>query len=256
VALTEIFRQAETSDIVVAAHATHRGEIPVAKLDKDFDFNLIECHDEEQIQQIIVQTSVKLFAKQENFQVLSPRHGGVLGVTTLNQKLRSRLNPMARGLSEMRLGSEIIREDDRVMVVKNNYDLGIYNGDVGKVSRIDKKARQIEIKLHGPPVLHVRLDFKDAPTHLRLAYCMTVHKSQGQEYDVIVMPMVRSFGGQLQRNLFYTAITRAKERVLLVGQREAMVRAVQNNREDVRNTLFKERLLSVFQGGSQGGHTA
>jgi len=250
VALTEIYRQEETSDIVIAAHATHRGEIPECKAGKGSDFVFIETHDEDAILDILIRLVDKLYAKRKNFQVLSPRHAGTLGVTNLNQRLREILNPKQPGLQEMRLGSEVVREDDRVMVIRNNYDKGIFNGDVGKVARLDRKAREVEIKLHGPPVVHVRLSFKDAPRHLRLAYTVTVHKSQGQEYDTIVLPLVKGFGHQLQRNLFYTAITRAKKQVVLIGHREAMVRAVMNNKEDVRNTLFQDRLLRQLEGGS------
>lgn len=176
VSLTEIFRQEETSDIVVAAHSTFKGEVPECGTRKGSDFVLIEARDEDDILEITTRLVERLYAKRENFQVLSPRHAGTLGVTNLNQRLRGILNPKTPGLQEMRLGSEVLREDDRMMVVKNNYKLGIYNGDVGKVVRIDRKAREIEIKLHGPPVLHVRIPFKEASGHLRLAYCVTVHK--------------------------------------------------------------------------------
>ena len=244
--LTEIFRQEETSGIVLAAHATFRGEVPTYGRTKDSDFVLLESSDEERILEIVVQLATKLYTLRENFQVLSPKHAGVLGVTNLNQRLRTILNPGAPGLQEIRLGSEVLREDDRVMVVKNNYDKNIFNGDVGKVVRIDRKAQLVEVKLHGPPVVHVQLAFKDAPKFLRLAYAVTVHKSQGQEYDIILMPMVKSFYHQLQRNLFYTAITRAKKRVFLVGQHEALTRAVYNSQEDVRNTLLPDRLAISF----------
>ena len=139
----------------------------------------------------------------------------------------------------------MIREDDRVMVVQNNYDLEIFNGDVGKVSRINRKTKEIEIKLHGPPVQYVPIPFKDAADYLRLAYVTTVHKMQGQEADNIILPIMNSFQNQLQRNLLYTAITRAKKRVILVGQYEAMVRAIQNAHTDARNTLFLDRLLNT-----------
>jgi exodeoxyribonuclease V alpha subunit len=257
--LTEIFRQEETSDIVIAAHKTFRGIVPETGTiqDSNSDFVLHEESDEDAVLAFVVRTVAKLFEKRRNFQVLSPRHAGTLGVTNLNQRLRTVLNPQSPGLQEMRLGSEIIREDDRVMVVKNRYrrmkdgeDTSIFNGDVGKVARLDRKAQEVEIKLHGPPVTHVRIPYKDAPTYLRLAYCVTCHKSQGQEFDVIVMPLVKGFAHQLQRNLFYTAITRAKKQVILVGQRAALEQAVHNNREDVRNTLFPDRLRLVFVGGS------
>jgi exodeoxyribonuclease V alpha subunit len=250
VSLTEIFRQEETSDIVVAAHAVHRGEIPLCGRGKDSDFIFLDMASEEDILKTLVSLVSKLYEKRGNFQVLSPRHAGTLGVTNLNQHLREALNPKTLGLSEMRLGSEVVREGDRVMVVKNNYDLGIFNGDVGKISRLDRKASEVILKLHGPPVLQIQIPFRTASTYLRLAYCMTVHKSQGQEYDIIVLPVVNSYGHQLQRNLFYTAITRARKRVILLGHRPAMAQAVFNNKEDVRNTLFPERLDLAFAGDS------
>ena len=165
----------------------------------------------------------------------------------MNQKLRLALNPSVAGIGELRLGDAIVREGDRIMVVKNDYNTGVYNGDVGKVSRIDKKAKQVELKIFQgerlPPNM-VRYAFKDAPRAIRLAYAQTVHKSQGQEYDVIVLPLVPSFGRQLQRNLLYTAITRAKKKVFLVGSLPSLAKAVANNKAQQRNSS-----LSVLLAG-------
>jgi exodeoxyribonuclease V alpha subunit len=166
-----------------------------------------------------------------------------VGVTTLNARLRELLNPKQASLHEMRIGGDVLREEDRIMIVRNDYKLEVFNGDVGKVVTIDKKKKEIEIKIHGPPVMHFWIPFEKAPSLLRLAYAVTVHKSQGQEYDVILMPVVNSFGHQLQRNLLYTAITRAKKRVILVGTKAALIRAVMNERESARNTLLMQRLL-------------
>jgi len=130
--------------------------------------------------------------------------------------------------------------------VQNNYQLGVYNGDFGKVARLDRALRIVDIKVHGPIPTLVHFPLKEASSCLRLAYAVTVHKMQGQEAGTIVMPLVKSFQHQLQRNLLYTAITRARERVILVGHREALVKAVFNDRPDVRNTLFLERLQKVF----------
>ena len=241
VALTEIFRQAETSPIILAAHHIHHGIVPDAP--KNSDFALHEFHEESEIAQKIVNSAVTLFEKRINFQVLSPRHGGVLGVTSLNSRLREVLNPKQPSLQEVKLGTDVLREGDRIMVVKNDYKLGIYNGDVGKIESIDKRNKVVEIKIHGPPIMLVKVPFKQAQTLLRLAYAVTVHKMQGQEADVIILPLVNSFGHQLQRNLFYTAVTRARKRVVMLGQTQAMERAVKNDREGARNTLFLHRLL-------------
>lgn len=249
VSLTEIFRQADTSQIIVAAHSISRGEVPFTEDDVRKDFVLISARTEEQVMEIIVRTATQLYEAHSNFQVMSPRHSGPVGVTNLNAKLREPLNPKKPGLLEMRLGSEIIREGDRVMVVKNNYDLDIFNGDVGKVQRLDRKDKVITVKIHGPPIQYVNIPFKDAAEYLRLAYCSTVHKMQGNETDIVVMPLVTGFHLQLQRNILYTAITRAKKRAILVGHHEALVRSVRNNNPDERNTLFLDRLRKLVQTG-------
>ena len=207
------------------------------------DFTFVEVRDESKVLETITAAVEKLYDRKANFQVLSPRHGGTLGVTNLNLRIRELLNPKTPALREMRLGSEMVREGDRVMVSKNNYRYEIFNGDVGKIVGLDPKQKYVRIKIHGPPVMEVQMTFKDAPSHLRMAYCMTVHKSQGQEYDVILMPWVSSFRHQLQRNLLYTAITRAKKKVILVGHPEAMKKAVDNNRVNARNTLFPDRIV-------------
>ena len=250
--LTEIFRQEGTSGIVAAAHAVHNGHPPESD-GKDFIF--ISADDDDQASQTIVEIAKRLYAKRLNFQVLSPRHGGDVGVTALNQRLRLALNPSVAGIGELRLGGAVVREGDRIMVVKNDYQMGVYNGDVGKVSRIDKKAKQIELKIfQGPQIAPrlVRYPFKDASRIVRLAYAQTVHKSQGQEYDVIVLPVLNSFGRQLQRNLFYTAVTRAKEKVFLVGSWRAVGKAVTNNKAQQRNTLLAPRLAGVCKSRPSG----
>jgi exodeoxyribonuclease V alpha subunit len=240
ISLTEIFRQSDTSGIVIAAHDIHKGVVPVSD---GKDFVLVEATEEDAASAVILKVAQRLYEARANFQVLSPRHAGSAGVTNLNQRLRSLLNPGNSGLTEVRMGTETVREDDRVMVVKNDYNLDVYNGDVGKVSRIDRKAREIEVLLYNEvPARRVRFTFSDATAKLRLAYAQTIHKSQGQEYDIIVVPVLSSFGLQLQRNLFYTAITRAKKKAILVGTYLAFSRAIANDRSDRRNTLFSLRL--------------
>lgn len=246
--LVTIFRQEGTSGIVMAAHAVHAGKTPDTT---GADFILMHAANEDDASDIITKIAQNLYSKRKNFQVLSPRHAGNAGVTALNQRLRLALNPSVSGLSEMRLGGSIVREGDRIMVVKNDYELGVYNGDVGKVSRIDRRAKEVELKIFEGPGLPSRMvsyPFKDATRAIRLAYAQTVHKSQGQEYDFIVLPILMSFGQQLQRNLFYTAITRAKKKVFLVGVMPAIQKAVENNQAERRNTLLDKRLMDLVGG--------
>jgi len=240
--LTEIFRQDEVSGIVTAAHAIFHGRIP----ETSKDFQLAEVSSEEKGLETILKLAERLYADRENFQILSPRHAGPLGVTNLNSHLRALLNAKESGQYEIKLGGDTIREEDRIMVIRNdyNYKQPIYNGDVGKVSRVDRKAKVVEIKIFGDVPLVVPIPFAKVPRTIRLAYACTIHKAQGLEYDNIVMPIVDSFKHQLQRNLLYTAVTRARKKVILVGTSSALAKAVANDREDLRNTLFVDRLLN------------
>ena len=241
--LTEIFRQEDTSDIVFAAHAVHRGDVPHAGTSGDFV--LLPMGSEQEIHDTILRIAQGLLAKRAEFQVLSPRHGGNVGVTKLNESLRALLNPQQIGLDEVRIGKDVIRVHDRIMVIKNNYKYGVFNGDVGKVSSINKKSKEVTIQIYGDPPLLISLTFQESRRLLRMAYACTVHKAQGLEYDVIVMPVVGSFYHQLQRNLYYTAITRARKKVILVGAHQAFSKAVHNAKEDERNTLFLDRILGA-----------
>ena len=244
--LDKIFRQQETSGIVLAAHATHRGKSPSFS----GDFALVGAQTEEDARELILQIAARFYEKRANFQVLSPRHAGDAGVTSLNEGLRMALNPPKSGHAEMRFGGGLVREGDRVMVVRNDYNKGVFNGDVGKIDRIDRKSKEVTLKIFegdGRPPNLVRYSFKQISKAIRLSYAQTVHKSQGQEYDVIVLPVLRSFGQQLQRNLFYTAITRAKKRVVLVGEESAIRKAVENDRAQERNTLLSARLRASIE---------
>lgn len=240
--LHEIFRQEGTSGIVLAAHAIHAGSYPDMSRP---DFALLPAEDEGEASSIIVKVARRLFQKKSNFQILSPRHAGDAGVTNLNEILRVTINPPTPGRAERNLAGSVVREGDRIMVVKNDYNHGVYNGDVGKVHRINHQTKELDIHVFsepGEPRQEIRYDLKKGSPPIRLAYAQTVHKSQGQEYDVIVVPMLKTFGWQLQRNLLYTAITRAKQRVIIVGESGAVAKAVRNDRANKRNTLLSRRL--------------
>jgi exodeoxyribonuclease V alpha subunit len=242
VKLTQIFRQENTSGIVYAAHAIHKGDVP----ETDPDFRLVPLASEDDVLEAVLRISEKFYKARVNFQVLSPRHAGTVGVTNLNLRLRDLLNPQVPGAHEVRIGDAVIREGDRIMVVKNDYRLDVFNGDVGKVAKIDLERQEIEIKIFGEPPLQIMMKFKEAVNLIRLAYACTVHKSQGLEYGRVVMPLVTGFRHQLQRNLLYTAITRAKRQVILIGHHEALGMAVANAKEDERMTLFLDRLAPLI----------
>jgi exodeoxyribonuclease V alpha subunit len=162
---------------------------------------------------------------------MSPTHHGVLGVTNLNRELRTVLNPNALGLRAMKVGNDEVRVGDRVMFTKNDYDLEVFNGDVGVVHHVG--GSDLEVIIKGNKSQIVSIPAERVGNLLRLAYATTVHKAQGQEYNTIIMPMSLDYGSNLlQRPLLYTAVTRAKEKVYLVGEKEAVAVSVSNVSSD------------------------
>jgi exodeoxyribonuclease V alpha subunit len=239
VRLTQIFRQAEQSDIVQASHRVKRGEaLSLEGRPPTSDFQFVNCTNESVLTDLIVQMAVKLKSRDANFQVLSPKYDGITGVTNLNDRLREALNPEA-GQPEWRAGKIQMRVGDRVMITKNDYDLNVYNGDMGKLHAVHRQ--DLVVKIHGVSSgteLYVTLSKTKALEMLRLAYCITVHKSQGSEFDTILMPIVKAHGRMRQRNLFYTAVTRARKKVWLLGDPFSVHQAISNDKVVQRNTVF------------------
>ncbi len=243
VRLTQIHRQAATSKIVLSAHRVNRGELPL--LDRTAsDFQFVPCESEGKIADLIVMMAEKLKGRDATFQVLSPKYAGVTGVDNLNTRLREALNPPDDRKKEWKLGDFHLRVGDRLMVTKNDYRLTIYNGDMGKLH--DVRRNDLVIRIHGVGAsgvdTYVEIPKERAVSILRLAYAITVHKSQGSEYGTVILPVLRSQGRMLQRELFYTAITRAKQKVWLLGSEEAVQIAVANDRRIYRNTVFARAL--------------
>lgn len=248
--LTQIFRQAHTSEIVLASHQIHRGEMPdLRPRPPTSEFQFVHCPDETILADLIVKMAVKLKARDANFQVLAPKYDGVVGVNNLNNLLREALNP-SRGQREWRAGLLHFREGDRLMVIKNDYDKSIYNGDMGKLIRVTKDSLFVRIHGVGAGVvdLEVEIPKSEAVDKLRLAYAITVHKSQGSEFDTVILPLVRAHGRMRQRNLFYTAVTRAKKKCWLLGDPVSVQAAIANDLVVQRNTLFAESVVEALSG--------
>lgn len=237
--LEHVFRQAESSDIVLAAHKIRRGESPLGLPPKEAtEFQFVEVSNEETIAELIVRMARKLKERDANFQVLSPKYEGAVGVDNLNARLRDALNPDV-GQSSCDFLSFNVRVGDRLMVIKNDYKLNVYNGDIGKLLEVHRD--RLSIRIHGigrHPDTVVDIPRDIAPTMLKLAYAVTVHKSQGEEFETVILPLVRGHGRMLQRNLFYTAITRARKKVWLLGEVDAVLKAVANAKVQQRNTVF------------------
>ncbi len=248
VRLTQIFRQAEASDIVKASHRINHGEaLSLEKRPPESDFQFVNCVDEKTLTDLIVKMAVKLKSRDANFQVLSPKYDGITGVTNLNDRLREALNP-DKGQPEWKAGKIHMRIGDRVMVTKNDYDLNVYNGDMGKLHAVNRT--ELVVKIHGASSdsdLYVTMSKTKALEMLRLAYAITVHKSQGSEFDTIILPIVKGHGRMRQRNLFYTAVTRARKKVWLLGDPLSVHQAISNDKVVQRNTVFGRAVRDAVQ---------
>lgn len=249
VRLEKIFRQAQSSRIVQNAHLINKGMMPTLVNPEGTDFFFIRTDDmfQEEIRDAIVKYTCENLPRyynisQEDIQILSPMKKGRTGVNELNLYMQMKLNPEKPGEEYIQNNDIIIRAGDRVMQTRNNYDKNIFNGDVGYVKRIyetEDDGKVTEIDFGGNIV---KLDIYEA-SDLVLAYAMTIHKSQGSEYSIVVMPLTMSNFIMLQRNLLYTGVTRAKKVFVLFGERRAVKYAVDNYVAPNRNTKLKERLL-------------
>lgn len=246
VRLMRIFRQDDKGDIVINSHRIHAGNMIPLEYPADSEFQFVPMASQEAAVKLVVEIAAKLKQRDANFQVLSPMYKGAIGVDRLNEALRERLNP-AKGQTEGKFGPLHVRVGDRLMVVKNDYNLGVYNGDVGKLVAITRFGLHVRIHAEGnTPEQEVTFPKSGVWNILRLAYAITVHKCQGSEFDTIILPIFKSQGLMLQRNLFYTALTRARKRVWLLGEPVAVGRAVDNDRVQLRNTVFGRRVSAGF----------
>jgi exodeoxyribonuclease V alpha subunit len=245
VRLKHIFRQAQESLIVTNAHRINRGEMPQWPLRAGQtpkpDFYFVECAEPEQVLAALketVQTRVKRgwgFDPVDDVQVLTPMHRGSLGAGNLNLELQALLNPHGASLTR---GSRTFRVGDKVMQLRNNYDLEVFNGDIGRVLRVDAVEQQLVVRFDEREVTYEPGDLDE----LVLAYACSIHKSQGSEYPCVVMPLHTQHYVMLQRNLLYTGLTRGRKLVILLGSRRALAMAVKGTGAARRFTSLSERL--------------
>lgn len=237
VRLDTIFRQQEGGRIVTNAHLINSGRLPVVNEDPEFRF--VEIEDEAQgAEKISALYNSELLETGDKFavQVLSPMYKNPCGVDNLNQLIQGRFNPLAEGKGELKGKNVIFRVGDKVMQKHNDYEKGVFNGDIGEIFAIQKDMVYVRY-----PEQDVKYEGQEVD-EITLAYAITVHKSQGSEYHTVIMALVNSHAIMLQRNLFYTAVTRAKRKVILVGSKRAVQTAVQNQRTSRRFTLLIPRL--------------
>ncbi|MBF0413353.1 MAG: ATP-dependent RecD-like DNA helicase [Desulfamplus sp.] len=241
--LTKIFRQAELSPIIINAHCIRNGQMPVlerkTKEDGLSEFYFIENNDPERVVKTITElcsNRIKnAFSHIHEIQVLTPMHKGEAGTINLNQKLQEALNKTSGGVESRGF---VFKTGDKVMHLKNNYEKDVFNGDIGVVNEVVKSENRIVVDYDGRLVDYDILELDE----LTLAYAVSVHKSQGSEYSAVVIALTTMHYPLLQRNLLYTAITRGKELVIIVGSRRAFEIALNNNRTDMRLSGLREKI--------------
>ena len=244
VKLERIFRQAQESRIIMNAHRINRGEAPSLSNSRNSDFFFVDVENEEpeavatRIVELVKTNLPKYYnVPPSSIQVLTPMQRGICGATNLNQELQAALNP-ANGSGELHRSGLTFRVNDKVMQIKNNYDKEVFNGDIGRVESIDLQDRTLVARFDEREVVYDVTELDE----LNLSYATTIHKAQGSEYPIVVMPILLSHYIMLQRNLLYTGITRAKKVLVLVGTRKAIGVAVRNGTVGERNSLLRERL--------------
>jgi exodeoxyribonuclease V alpha subunit len=247
VRLDEIFRQERDSLIVANAHRINQGEkiLYPPHGDKESDFYFVHQEDEQKAFKTILDLcgwsiphKLGVPALSTQIQVISPMYKGLVGVERLNAALQQRLNGREEGL---KVGAREIRLHDKVMQIRNNYEKDVYNGDIGSVVHIDRPRYRVIVQYDGRPVVYE----KDALDDITLAYAVSVHKAQGSEYQAVVMPLMTQHFIMLQRNLFYTALTRAKRLSIVVGSYKALYIAIKNDKPIKRNSLIREKLIAA-----------
>jgi exodeoxyribonuclease V alpha subunit len=242
--LDKIFRQNEASDIIAASHKIIKGDTDLSlfKDDPKSDIVFIRTQKPSEIEEIVKELAKKLKDEKKLFQIIAARNDGPCGVNPLNTILQASLNPHKDELKEINLKNFVIRCGDRVIIKKNDYEHDIYNGDIGKV--ISMSGGNIVLAIDER---QVELTIDEASEILKLAYAQTVHSVQGQEYPTIILIFINQYGRLIYRNLLYTALTRAKKKVIVIGHGSAIEKAILNANVTKRNTLLGQRITKCLQ---------
>ncbi|MBQ4132226.1 MAG: ATP-dependent RecD-like DNA helicase [Desulfovibrionaceae bacterium] len=250
VELTQVFRQAEQSEIIMNAHLINHGQMPELRPPETglSDFYFITQEEPEAAVDMIVSLVREHIPRRfrldpvEDIQVLSPMNKGHAGAVNLNTRLQELLNNGGGRIPHLQRGERMFRLNDKVMQIRNNYEKDVFNGDIGRICVLDTEERELTVRYDDRNVIY---DF-DELDELVPAYAISIHKSQGSEYPAVVIPVLTQHYVMLQRNLIYTAVTRGRRLVVLVGSRQALAMAIRNNQTQKRHTWLAQRLAGLL----------
>ncbi|HPN83914.1 MAG TPA: ATP-binding domain-containing protein, partial [Victivallales bacterium] len=250
--LSQIYRQASGSKIISSAYMVNSGSMPdTAPVPKDqrSDFYWVDCDSPEAASDLIIKLVSSRIPKRfgmnplRDIQVLAPMNKGECGALSLNRKLQNVLNPDNHRKPQFRFGDNTFRSGDRVMQISNNYDKSVFNGEMGRISFIMHEEKKFRVDFDG---FQVEYDFLEAD-QLVHCYATTIHKAQGCEFPAVVVPILTQHYIMLRKNLVYTAITRAKKLLVLLGSKKALAIAVRNIKVENRYSLLKDRILEISE---------
>ena len=240
VELTELYRQGNDSNIISLAYDIRNSNISRDIFNVSEDLTFIECSDSEVIPNISEICNTYIDLNYHDFQILAPMYKGLNGIDLINKNVQEIFNPKKKDKHEKESGGEILRENDKVIQLTNMPDDNVYNGDIGLIDRIVNTPRsEIYLDFDGNIVKYTPSNFNN----FRLAYAISIHKSQGSEFDIVVIPIVKGYNKMLYQKLIYTAVTRAKKKLYLIGDFNALIRAAKNTNDDIRRTTIKEYLI-------------
>lgn len=241
VELNELYRQGKDSNIINLAYDIRSKKINKNIFNKDEDLTFIECPDSEVINNICEISSTYKDVSYKRFQILVPMYKGLNGIDEINNKVQSIFNPKSKSLKEHKIGEIAFREHDKVIQLTNMPDENVYNGDIGIIDRINPaQKKEIHIDFDSNLVKYTPANY----INFRLAYSISIHKSQGSEFDIVILPMVMGYNKMLYQKLIYTAVTRAKKKLYLIGNIKALELACKNTNSDIRRTTIKDYLIN------------
>ena len=239
--LEQLYRQGKDSNIISLAYDIRNGSIDEGLFNEEEDLTFIKCDPISVINNVMEICNTYKDYSYKDFQVLAPMYKGLVGIDEINKSLQDIFNPKSKNKKEIEIGEVIFREGDKVIQLTNMPDDNVYNGDIGIISRISTNPKkEIEIDFDNNTVRYTPANF----INFRLAYAISIHKAQGSEFDIVVMPMVKNYNKMLYRKLVYTGVTRSKKKLFIIGDLDSLKIAVNNTSTDIRRTTVKDYLIN------------